>query len=62
MKKEIIELNISEYLAYMLLYATNADFETGRKNLKLSMNLSAKRSSGGSGKHLMTPVIPNAWM
>ena len=35
MNKEIIQLNNSEYLAYILLYAANADFETGMQELEI---------------------------
>ena len=35
MKKEIIPLNINEYLAYILLYAANADFEVAREELEI---------------------------
>ena len=35
MNKEIIQLNISEYLAYILLYAANADFETDKEELDI---------------------------
>jgi hypothetical protein len=35
MKKEIIQLNVSEYLAYILLYAANADFETDKTELEI---------------------------
>ncbi len=35
MKKKIIQLNISEYLAYILLYAANADFETDKEELEI---------------------------
>jgi len=35
MNKEIIQLNISEYLAYILLYASNADFETDKEELDI---------------------------
>jgi hypothetical protein len=35
MNKEIIQLNINEYLAYILLYAANADFETDKEELEI---------------------------
>jgi hypothetical protein len=35
MNKEIIQLNISEYLAYILLYGANADFETDTVELEI---------------------------
>jgi hypothetical protein len=35
MKKEIIQLDINEYLAYILLYAANADFEIGKEELDI---------------------------
>lgn len=35
MKNEVIQLNISEYLAYILLYAANADFETDKEELEI---------------------------
>ena len=35
MKKEIIQLNVNEYLAYILLYAANADFEIGKEELEI---------------------------
>ena len=35
MNKEIIHLNINEYLAYILLYAANADFEMAKEELDI---------------------------
>ena len=35
MKKEIIQLDISEYLAYILLYAANADFEMAKAEMDI---------------------------
>jgi hypothetical protein len=35
MKKEIIQLDISDYLAYILLYAANADFEMAKEELDI---------------------------
>ena len=35
MKKEIIQLDIAEYLAYILLYAANADFEMAKEELDM---------------------------
>ena len=35
MKEEVIKLNISEFLAYILLYAANADFVTDKKELEI---------------------------
>lgn len=35
MNQEIIQLNISEYLAYIMLYGANADFETDKEELEI---------------------------
>jgi len=35
MEKEIIQLNLKEYLAYLLLYAANADFEIEKEELEI---------------------------
>jgi hypothetical protein len=35
MKEEIIQLDITEYLAYILLYAANADFEMAKEEMKI---------------------------
>jgi hypothetical protein len=43
MKKEIIQLNISEYLAYILLYAANADFETDKEELEIIRETVSKK-------------------
>ena len=35
MEQEIIRLNFNEYLAYLMLYAANADFEIEKEELQI---------------------------
>ena len=46
MNKEIIQLNIGEYLAYILLYAANADFETEKEELEIIRENFSKEEFG----------------
>ena len=43
MKKEIIQLDVNEYLAYILLYAANADFEIAEEEMQIMRETLSKQ-------------------